>query len=299
MALDRLGADRAQVKHHGKMRTLPGRSLRHGERIAGRELSVRSKVRCGVRRNHQVRLFIFGYRQAEVAPVDAEIVTGAVEQVLVARSCGEHIQLRGLIAAHDNLLTAVIDGNDGIDVEQERDLMGSAVGRARSPREIRDGPREHIDIVHHRRGEERKFQRDAALAELIARVGGRDGSRCLLHCRKRIRTAAHKAEWLAINARNAGDGLRGPGPMCGFRIREAVGCRPDAEVGVVHDERRCRRPLLGERRCGGKARKEEECDERSNGLHENLLWSAMPPAVEVPRNERRCKKIWSLAILLR
>jgi len=56
---------------------------------------------------------------------------------------------------------------------------------------------------------------------------------------------AHEAEGLAVDADDAGDGLRGAGPVSGVGVGEVVGGGPDAEVGVVRDEWRGGRTLLG------------------------------------------------------
>ena len=56
---------------------------------------------------------------------------------------------------------------------------------------------------------------------------------------------ADEAEGLAVDADDAGDGLWGAGPVGGVRVGEVVGGGPDAEVGVVRDEWRGGRTLLG------------------------------------------------------
>ncbi len=65
-------------------------------------------------------LFVVGYGEVEVAPVDAEVVAGAVEDVLVARADGEHGLRLGLIARVGDGLAGSVHGDDGIDVEEDR-----------------------------------------------------------------------------------------------------------------------------------------------------------------------------------
>jgi hypothetical protein len=55
----------------------------------------------------------------------------------------------------------------------------------------------------------------------------------------------HEAEGLAVDADDAGDGLWRAGPVGGVGVGEVVGGGPDAEVGVVRDERCGGRALLG------------------------------------------------------
>jgi len=56
----------------------------------------------------------------KVTPIDAEIVAGTVEDVLVARTDRENIEPRSLIAEGHHLLAAIIDRDYRIDVEQKR-----------------------------------------------------------------------------------------------------------------------------------------------------------------------------------
>ena len=87
------------------------------------------------------------------------------------------------------------------------------------------------------------------LAKLVGSVGGRDGVKGLLHCGNFVGIATHEAKGFAVDARDAGDGLRGAGPVSGVGVSEVVGVRPDAEVGIMRDEGRRRRALLrGEQR---------------------------------------------------
>ena len=70
----------------------------------------------------------------EVAPVDAEIVAGAVEDFLILRAGGEDVERGGLIAEGVDLLAAIVDGDDGVCIEEDGDLMGVAVGGCRRSR---------------------------------------------------------------------------------------------------------------------------------------------------------------------
>ena len=62
----------------------------------------------------------------EVAPINAQIVSGAVEDVLVARTYGQDLERGRFVARGDYLFAAIVDSNDGIDVEQHSDAMRSA-----------------------------------------------------------------------------------------------------------------------------------------------------------------------------
>jgi len=67
----------------------------------------------------------------------------------------------------------------------------------------------------------------------------------LLHGRDAVGVVAEEAEGLAVDADDAGEGLFGAGPVGGVGVGEIVCGGPDAEVGVMGDEGRCRGTLLG------------------------------------------------------
>ena len=83
------------------------------------------------------------------------------------------------------------------------------------------------------------------MEELVGGVGVCDGVCCRLHRGDFVGVVADEAEGLAVDADDAGDGLRGAGPVSGVGVGEVVGGGPDAEVGVVRDEWRGGRTLLG------------------------------------------------------
>src|ERR1019366_7035142 len=122
-----------------------------------------------------------------------------------------------MVAERHYLLAPLVHRDYGIDIEQNRDLMRSSIRCFHAPGEIGNRPRQEIDIVHDRRGKKRECQRDAILAEFVARMRRSDRARSLLHCRNGIRTAArepaHEAIRLAVDPRNTVDWLRAPSPM--------------------------------------------------------------------------------------
>ena len=105
------------------------------------------------------------------------------------------------------------------------------------PGQVGDGAGEDVEIAEEGGGEEDEAEGDAVLAELVGGVGWGDGVGRLLHGGDGVGVVAHEAEGLAVDADDAGDGLCGAGPVGGVGIGEVVGGGPDAEVGVVRDER--------------------------------------------------------------
>jgi uncharacterized protein YcfJ len=69
---------------------------------------------------------------------------------------------------------------------------------------------------------------------------------------------AHEAPDFAVDARQAVDGLLVAGPVLGVLVGEVVGHGPDAEVGVVRDERDGGRALLGRFAANKRMRRAEE-----------------------------------------
>ena len=99
MAADRRFADGAEIEGHGEMRTGAGGGLRHGDGVALGERAFAGEVGDGIGIDDGGCVFVFGNGEMEVAPIDAEIVAGAVEDVLVARTDGEDVEARGVVAA--------------------------------------------------------------------------------------------------------------------------------------------------------------------------------------------------------
>ena len=67
---------------------------------------------------------VVGQGDVEVSPVDAEVVAGTVEDILIARADGEDVEGCRLVARGDDLLAAIIDGKDGVGVEQDGVAFG-------------------------------------------------------------------------------------------------------------------------------------------------------------------------------
>ncbi len=205
----------------------------------------------------------------EVAPVDAQVVAGAIEDVLIARAYGEDFEERGARAGGDDALAAIVDGDERIDVEQDGDVMTGAAGGVCRPSEIGNGAGVDVEIAGHGRSEECELDDDAGGREGVARVSGVDGVAGLLHGRNLFRIAAHEAVGLAVDTGDADEGLRRACPMRGVRACEGVGCGPDAEVGIVRDQRRGWDALLSGSGCGSGTSEHAKKQKRLQELHRN------------------------------
>ena len=120
--------------------------------------------------------------------------------------------------------------------------MAALAGRSHS--EIGNRTRQQVEIPGQRRGEERDRQFDLRLSELVDRVRRCYRERHLFHRRQFARVSAHKAVRLAVDARQAGDGLASTRPVGCVPVGKFVGGGPDAEVGIVGNKGNRGRPLL-------------------------------------------------------
>ena len=181
----------------------------------------------------------------KVTPVDAEVVAGAVEDVLVARADGQDVGGGSLVAGEEDLLAVVAGGDVGIGGEIDADGVGLAVERTSGPGDVGDGAAEQIGVVEEAGGKEAEVKLDGAVAEAIAGVGGGDLHGELVERRHGAGIEAHDAIGLAVDADEARELLGMAGPVTGGRVGELIGVRPDGEVGVVGDEGRAGRALVG------------------------------------------------------
>ena len=182
-------------------------------------------------------LLAFGDGQMEVAPVDAEVVSGAIERALFLRADVEDGEAVGLGAAPGDGLVGGVDGDAGIDIEADGDLVSDAVGRRDSPSQVGDRAREEGQILREGRGEKGEVEVESGGLEGVNGAGGVDLHGELLHRGEFAGIGAHEAVGLAVDADEADEGLLGSCPVAGVFGGEGVGHRPDAEVRVVGDER--------------------------------------------------------------
>ena len=229
----------------------------------------------GFRRFAELGVGVVGHGEMEVAPVDAQVVAGTIEDALIAGTDVEDREIAGLRAAPGDRLVIRIDGDDRIDVKQDGNIVAAlADGREG---EIRHGPREDIKILGECRRKERQRQIHTAGPELVDGARGRDGERYLLHGGDFLGIGAHEAPGLAVDAGQPGDGLMRARPVGRVAIGEPVGERPDAEIRVMGDQGHGGRALLGkcqgtEEHAGYGDRGESARPKRVD-IHGQLFWS--------------------------
>ena len=188
-----------------------------------------------------------GRGQRQIAPLDAEIVSGPRQHLLVSRSHPEDLQIVHLQAAPGDTLLGNVHGQMRGGIEVERDRVRFAVGGARLPDEVRHGSRKDVQIGGQRGGEKGEIEGHARGGETVVRAGRSELERLLAHGGglHAARDPAHEAESLPVDAGEAGHGLLGAGPVLGGLVGEPVGHRPDAEVWVVDDQGHGRRAESG------------------------------------------------------
>ncbi len=261
VAGDGVRGDLAHVEDDGHLRheAVEGDGAVHdvggGERAVGGELPVR------VDGDGAEGVLVARGDEVQVAPVDAEVVAGAVEDALVAGADGEDVGGFRLVAGEEDLLAVEAGGDVRVCAEVDADVVGAAVERVGGPGDVGDGAAEEVEVVEEGRGEEGQVELDGAVAEAIAGVGRGEGGGELLERGDVAGVAAHDAEGLAVDADETGELLGMAGPVAGGGLGQLVRLRPDAEVGVVRDEGHGGWALacLGEERRGGHGEGRQGC----------------------------------------
>ena len=139
MPCDGLGGDGAKIEDRREMGGGAVRCLGYVHRVADGELPGGGESLGGMRCDGGGVILVARNRETEVAPVDTQVVSGAVEDLLVLGADGEDIERRGLVAERGDGLAGVVDGDEGVDVEKQGDLMGCSIGRLCGPRQVGDG----------------------------------------------------------------------------------------------------------------------------------------------------------------
>src|SRR5580698_2554603 len=122
------------------MRAVPVRRLGHAHRVARRHTSLLRKVAHNLWRDRSRRFLVLRDSKMEVAPIDANIVPRAIENVLIARTDREHVEVRCLVAEGYYLLAAVIDCDQRIDIDENGEAMRVPIGRFCATGKISDWP---------------------------------------------------------------------------------------------------------------------------------------------------------------
>ena len=146
-------------------------------------------------------------------------------------------------------------------VEVDGDVVRAPVGGAGLERHVGRRPRDQLQVVRQHRREEGERQLDAGTAEDVDRAERQHGHAPLGQRRDVGRQVPHDPEGAAVDSHQGAHRMRRAGPVRRRSIREAIGRRPDGEVGIVRDERDRRRPERGlslRRRC-------DRDDERNRG----------------------------------
>ena len=180
--------------------------------------------------------FTLGSGEVEVAPLDAEIVSRAVQGGLVglAHPDGGHIgygkdlSFGGIVPllVHDELLGGQDRGGDGVILAVHR-LVGQG--------DIAHGAGHEGEIVGEKRGGEADGEVDLPVGEHVGGGQGGDVHRDLLHLGAAV-ADAHEELFLAVHRADTDEGVVGARPMLDGDVVEAVGHGPDREVGVNVDE---------------------------------------------------------------
>src|SRR5580698_7595401 len=164
MASYRLIGELAEGQQDGQVRCALARHARHVHVVLRRQCAGRGEVVQCVLRQSELRAFGVRSGQVEVAPVDAQIVAGAVEHALIAGADVEHGEaLRARAAPGDGLVRGV-DGDDRVYVDQDGQIV--VVFARGAYGEVSHGAGEDVEVFGKCRREEADREADAGGTEL-------------------------------------------------------------------------------------------------------------------------------------
>lgn len=175
----------------------------------------------------------------EAAPVDTEVVPLLREDGLFFAAEAHDVQRVGRFRFGDDLLVGLIDAEFAGGVKINGDVVRFAVRRDDVPRRVSRGAGEDVEIVGKIRVREAKRNFDAGAFKRIRRIGSADGKVRLLHfadCFRELSRIAHKTIRLTVDAYVRSQRVDLSGPVDGKRVRETVGVRPNAEIGILRDK---------------------------------------------------------------
>ena len=149
-----------------------------------------------------------------------------------------------------------------------------------------DRPRQQIQIPGQGGGEERECDSDALVGEGVDRSRRVNRERRLRHRGGVGRRGPHDAERLAVYADERVQRMRPACPVHGRRIGQAVGRRPDREIGIHSHQRHGGRPKRG--RSGRGLRL--GCGSHDHEEHDQNQKCVEPDAIEhgLPRRGETC-----------
>ena len=180
--------------------------------------------------------FTPGGGEVEVAPLDAEIVSRAVQRGLIGLAhldgghtgYGQNLPLGGIVPSlvHDELLGGQDGSGDGVILAVHR-LVGQG--------DVAHGAGQDGEIVGEQGRGEADGEADLTVGEYVGGGEGGDVHRDLLHLGATL-TDTHEELFLAVHRADTDEGVVGARPMLDGDVVEAVGHGPNGEVGVNVDE---------------------------------------------------------------
>ena len=86
-----------------------------------------------------VAFSFFGMPRGKIDAIDANVVAQAVKMSLIAGAHGEHIKRRCTSAERNNLLASIIDRQQRVNIDENRNAMRQAIRRLRTPGQVGHG----------------------------------------------------------------------------------------------------------------------------------------------------------------
>jgi hypothetical protein len=193
-----------------------------------------------------------GSGQVEVTPVDARIVSHGLEHGLVGGAHAQERQAPRGRAVPGHLLIEAVDGQLRARAQEERYGVRGAIHSMDGPRDGAERAREDVQVVRQGGGLEGHGDVDVAVVEVVDAARREHAEPDLRERGHPLELLAHETVGVAVDPDHAIEGMGPVGPVARHVVGEAIGLRPDGQVGIERDQRNGRRAEL--RRIGGGAR---------------------------------------------
>ena len=237
-----LAAELSERQQDGQIRCTVAGHARHVHVVGwGKRAGLDEAFQCDLRQG-KLRAGVVWRCEMEVAPIDAQIVARTIQNALILRANIQDGEPLSAGTAPGNRFIGSIDRDDRIHIDEDGKIVVTLARCAHS--EVSDRAGENIEILREGWREKGDGEADLASFELINGVRGCDLERGLRHRGHFTRISAHKAPRFAVDPGKAIEGLVAAGPVLRVLVSEFVGHGPDAEIGVVRDERDGGWPLL-------------------------------------------------------
>jgi len=186
-------------------------------------------------RDNEADAGLIAERKVQITPVNADLIAVPFEDGLSGGTDFRAHKRPGFpcaVGLPGDFLLRTVNGPHTRNRAQDRYIVRRAVRRARLDLDVADRPRQQVEVVEQKRGEECHAKYDTGGFEGVQGARRSNSAAGLLHCGHIGRRRSRKAPGLAVNARHKREPVLRARPMTGLGVCQAVGRRPHAEVWV-------------------------------------------------------------------